>query len=122
MISQTTTMPKVFISMDVHKKSWTCHFKTDLFDYKSGTIPANSNVLKEYVQKHFPDREVACCYEAGCCGYWIAGICNSLGSAISCFIKSSVPVSTVPLCNITFVLWGWKNTAKPLRLHNQGEK
>lgn len=70
--SQTTAVPKLFIGMDVHKKSWTCHFKTDLFDHKTVTMPADANCLHDYVQKHFADHEVTCCYEAGCCGYWIA--------------------------------------------------
>jgi transposase len=29
-------------------------------------------VLLNYVTNHFPGHEVSCCYEAGCCGYWIA--------------------------------------------------
>jgi transposase len=70
--SQTTAIPKLFIGMDVHKKSWTVHFKTDLFDYKTVTMPADPCCLQEYVQRHFQDHEVTCCYEAGCCGYWIA--------------------------------------------------
>jgi transposase len=69
---QTTAQPKLFIGMDVHKKSWTVHFKTDLFDYKSVTIPPQPLVLLNYVINHFPGHEVSCCYEAGCCGYWIA--------------------------------------------------
>lgn len=72
MLSQTTAIPKLFIGMDVHKKSWTVHFKTDLFDYKTVTMPADPHCLQEYVQKHFPDHQITCCYEAGCCGYWIA--------------------------------------------------
>jgi transposase len=72
MLSQTTAVPKLFIGMDVHKKSWTVHFKTDLFDYKTVTMPADPHCLQQYVQNHFPDHEVSCCYEAGCCGYWIA--------------------------------------------------
>ena len=38
--TQTTAVPKLFIGMDVHKKSWTVHFKTDLFDNKTVTMPA----------------------------------------------------------------------------------
>jgi transposase len=73
MNTQTTaSVPKLFIGMDVHKKSWTCHFKTDLFDYKTVTMPADSACLQDYVQKQFAGHEVTCCYEAGCCGYWIA--------------------------------------------------
>ena len=70
--SQTTATPKLFIGMDVHKKSWTSHFKTDLFGYKTVTMPADPFVLHDYVEKHFAHHEVTCCYEAGCCGYWIA--------------------------------------------------
>jgi transposase len=70
--TQTTAIPKLFIGMDVHKKSWTVHFKTDLFDNKTITMPADTEVLVNYVNKHFIDHEVHCCYEAGCCGYWIA--------------------------------------------------
>ena len=70
--TQTTAVPKLFIGMDVHKKSWTVHFKTDLFDYKTVTMPADPVCLQQYVQKKFPEHEVSCCYEAGCCGYWIA--------------------------------------------------
>ncbi len=72
MTTQTTAVPKVFIGMDVHKKSWTVHFKTDLFDNKTVTMPADPATLVNYVEKHFPYHEVSCCYEAGCCGYWIA--------------------------------------------------
>jgi transposase len=70
--TQTIAIPKLFIGMDVHKKSWTVHFKTDLFDNKTVTMPADPVVLISYVEKHFPNHEVNCCYEAGCCGYWIA--------------------------------------------------
>ncbi len=73
MKTQTTAViPKLFIGMDVHKKSWTVHFKTDLFDNKTVTMPAEPSSLISYVQKNFEDHEVSCCYEAGCCGYWIA--------------------------------------------------
>jgi len=58
--------------MDVHKKSWTVHIKTDLFDHKTITMPADPKALRQWVEKNFPDHEVSCCYEAGCCGYWIA--------------------------------------------------
>lgn len=73
MKTQTTaSIPKLFIGMDVHKKSWTCHFKTDLFDFKTITMPADPACLIDYVQKHFTAHELTCCYEAGCYGYWIA--------------------------------------------------
>lgn len=53
------------MGMDVHKTNWTSHFKTDLFDYKTVTIPADPYCLHDYLQKHFQVHEEACCYKAG---------------------------------------------------------
>ena len=89
--SQTTATPKLFIGMDVHKKSWTVHFKTDLFDNKTVTMPAEPTTLISYVEKHFPDHEVNCCYEAGCCGYWIARSLQQHGWKVSVVNPTDVP-------------------------------
>ncbi|QEC68965.1 IS110 family transposase [Panacibacter ginsenosidivorans] len=56
--TQTTAVPKLFIGMDVHKKSWTVHFKTDLFDNKTVTMPSDHFVLINYVEKNFAGHEV----------------------------------------------------------------
>ena len=89
--TQTTAIPKLFIGMDVHKKSWTVHFKTDLFDNKSITIPTDPQVLLNYVQKHFADHQVSCCYEAGCCGYWIARALLRYGWEVKVVNPADVP-------------------------------
>ncbi len=47
--TQTTATPKLFIGTDVHKKSWTAHFKTDLFDNKTVTFPPDPVVLVNYI-------------------------------------------------------------------------
>lgn len=60
----TALIPKLYIGIDVHKKSWTFHYQTDLFDGKTITQPANPNKLVEWVQKHYPTHEVTCAYEA----------------------------------------------------------
>ena len=52
--SQITATQKVFIGMDVHKKSWTVHFKTDLFDYRTISMPPSTEGLISYVQKNLP--------------------------------------------------------------------
>ena len=77
--------------MDVHKKSWTCHFKTDLFDHKTVTMPADPGCLEDYVLKNFPDHEVNCCYEAGCCGYWIARSLQQLNWNVLVVNPADVP-------------------------------
>ena len=38
--SQTTAIPKLFIGMDVHKKSRTAHFKTD--NQQWNTVPGRN--------------------------------------------------------------------------------
>ena len=91
MNTQTTALPKLFIGMDVHKKSWTLQLRTDLFDYKTLTMPPSCDSLASYVQKNFPDHEVTCCYEAGCCGYWIARSLQSFGWKVLVVNPADVP-------------------------------
>lgn len=69
MKSQITALPKLFIGIDIHKRSWKVHCATDLFSGKSFSMPPDPNQLRQYVHKHFPDYEISTAYEAGCCGY-----------------------------------------------------
>lgn len=69
MKTQQTAQSKLFIGIDIHKRSWKIHCSTDLFSGKSFTMPPHPEVLRSYVTKHFPDHSVRTAYEAGCCGY-----------------------------------------------------
>ena len=69
MITQITAVPKLYIGIDIHKRSWKVHCATDLFSGKSFSMNPNPEQLKDYVNKHFADYEVSTAYEAGCCGY-----------------------------------------------------
>lgn len=69
MESQLTALPKLFIGIDIHKRSWKVHCGTDLFCGKSFSMSPDPIQLRNYVSKHFPDYEVSTAYEAGCCGY-----------------------------------------------------
>ena len=91
MNTQTTALSKLFIGMDVHKKSWTLQLRTDLFVYKTFTMPPSCDSLASYVQKNFPNHEVTCCYEAGCCGYWIARSLQSRGWKVLVVNPADVP-------------------------------
>ena len=64
---EQTAQPKLYIGIDIHKRSWKIHCATDLFSGKSFTMPPKPEVLKTYVDKHFPDYAVSTAYEAGCC-------------------------------------------------------
>lgn len=69
MKTESTARPKLYIGIDIHKRSWKIHCSTDLFSGRSFTMPPKPEILFEYVQKHFPGHEVSTAYEAGCCGY-----------------------------------------------------
>ena len=70
MNTQITALPKLFIGIDIHKRSWKIHCSTDLFSGKSFSMSPDPEQLLRYVRKHFADHEVSTAYEAGCCGYY----------------------------------------------------
>lgn len=72
MSTQITACPKVYIGLDIHKKTWTVSIQTDLFFHKTYSMPSKSEDLELYVNKNFPNHEVHLVYEAGCCGFSVA--------------------------------------------------
>src|SRR5690606_22414367 len=64
-----TAPPKLFIGIDIHKRSWKVHCATDLSMGRTFSMSPNPEGLREYVSRHFPGHEVSTAYEAGCCGY-----------------------------------------------------
>ena len=71
--------PKIFIGLDIHKKSWTVSIQTDLFFHKTFSIPSIAEDLYQYVERTFPNHEIALVYEAGCCGFSVARYFLNLG-------------------------------------------
>lgn len=78
-LHETLSKPKLFIGLDIHKRSWSISMQTDLFFHKSYSMPAQADVLFEYVEQHFSDHEVHLVYEAGCCGFHTARYFLNLG-------------------------------------------
>lgn len=70
MNTQITAPSKLYIGIDIHKRSWKVHCATDLFSGKTFTMPPKPELLESYVNKHFSEYEVTTAYEAGCCGYY----------------------------------------------------
>ena len=65
-----TAVGKLFIGIDIHKRSWRIHIATDLsWSQKGLTMPPIAAKLKAYVDRLYPDYEVYTAYEAGSCGY-----------------------------------------------------
>jgi len=69
MPSKVPISPKLFIGMDIHKRSWKIHFATDLTIGSAKTFAPDSAGLFKYVHKYYPIHEVKIAYEAGCCGF-----------------------------------------------------
>ena len=69
MNTQITATPKLFIGIDIHKRSWKVHCATDLSSGKTFSMPPDAELLYEYVAKHYTGYEVSTAYEAGFCGY-----------------------------------------------------
>ena len=65
----TAQEPKLYIGLDIHKKSWKVHFCTDLFDGSTLSFAPSAEALYKYVSRHYHAHQVSCVYEAGCCGY-----------------------------------------------------
>jgi transposase len=84
---------KLFIGLDVHKKSWAVDIRTDLFHHKYFTQPADPVCLERYVDTHFPKYEVHLCYEAGCCGFSAARYFLNLAWQVCVVNPADVPTS-----------------------------
>jgi len=97
MNTQTTATPKLFIGMDIHKKSWSLHFRTDLFDHRGFSMSPNPEQLYDHVQKTFPGHEVSLAYEAGCCGFSVARYFLNLGWQLKVVNAADVPIANKQL-------------------------
>lgn len=67
-----TQVAKLFIGIDIHKKSWKVHYCTDLVEGSGMTCPPDPKSLRKYVMKQYKDYEVSVAYEAGCSGFTAA--------------------------------------------------
>lgn len=74
-----TSTPKLFIGIDIHKKSWKVHFCTDLVEGSGKTFPPDAETLYKYVKKQYKGYAVSVSYEVGCCGYTAARAFESYG-------------------------------------------
>ncbi|CAN5214477.1 IS110 family transposase [soil metagenome] len=91
MKTQPTDLPKLYIGMDIHKKSWSVHLRTDISDHKTLTIPSDCDVLYDYVEKHFQGHEVSLTYEVGCCGFSASRRFMNLGWNVLVVNPADVP-------------------------------
>jgi transposase len=91
MNTQTTATPKLYIGLDIHKKSWSVHFRTDIFDHRGFNMPPQPEKLSEYVINHFADHEVYITYESGCCGFSAARFFINQGWSVTIVNAADIP-------------------------------
>jgi len=70
MNTQIIARSKLYIGIDIHKRSWKVHCSTDLFSGKTFSMSPDPEQLLKYVSKYYVAYEVSVAYEAGCCGYY----------------------------------------------------
>jgi len=70
MKTEHTAGPKLFIGIDIHKRSWKIHCSTDISSGKTFSMNPDPAKLKSYVERHYNGYDVYTAYEAGCCGYY----------------------------------------------------
>lgn len=70
---------KLFIGLDVHKKSWHVTILSENICLKSFTQPPDSIALHHFLAYSFPGAHYFSAYEAGFCGYYHHRKLNELG-------------------------------------------
>lgn len=91
MLTQITARPKLFIGLDIHKKSWSVHFRTDLFEHRGFTMAPLAEQLLDYVQNTFRGHEVLVTYESGCCGFSAARSFKGYGWEVTVVNAADIP-------------------------------
>lgn len=84
---------KLFIGLDVHKKSWTVTIRLEKLELKTFTMNPSPDELKKHMIKHYPEGKYFSVYEAGYCGYWIHRKLLELGIENILVSPSSIPTS-----------------------------
>lgn len=86
------TGQSVYVGIDVSKKSWQVSIHMDQFEHKTFTTPPDTEVLKNYLHRNFPQGEYRCVYEAGFSGYWLYEQLKGYG--IPCTVVNPADVPT----------------------------
>ena len=60
---------KVYIGIDVHKKTYACASVCDGYIVKKDTMPAEPSALISYIKNNFSEGEIETAYEAGFSGF-----------------------------------------------------
>ncbi len=85
---------KVYIGMDVHKKTYAITAICDGVIVKKATLAANSETLRTFFTNHFLGAEITCAYEAGFSGFHLQREIASWGCACLVVNPGSLEVAS----------------------------
>lgn len=89
---------KVFIGIDVHKKSWSVTTLLEVGSPKTHTQGPDAKVLIDFLNKHFPDGDYHAVYEAGYSGFSTYHALQRHG--IDCIIVNAADVPSTQYENV----------------------
>lgn len=84
---------KIYVGLDVHKKSWQVTILGEYNEFKTYTQPPNTPTLFNYLNKTFPGAQFHAVYEAGFCGFKICKDLNELGIKTIVVNAADVPTT-----------------------------
>lgn len=73
------TAKKVYLGIDVHKKTYAVTAICEGLIAKKDTLPADPKKLINYCQKYFPGAQIESAYETGFCGFHLHRVLESHG-------------------------------------------
>lgn len=65
----TIITPKLYIGLDIHKRSWKIQLATDIGMGKSWSMEPDTEGLRNRIYKYYEGYEIHIAYESGCCGF-----------------------------------------------------
>ncbi len=83
---------KIRVGIDTHLKSWKVAIALETSIQKVFSQEPSPVVLANYLNKHYPNGDYECVYEAGFCGFWIQEELERLG--LSCKVVNAADVPT----------------------------
>lgn len=83
---------KIYVGLDVHKKSWSVSIASKNKLIRTFTHPPNANKLAKHLKQNYPEAEFEIAYEAGFSGFSAAKSFIELG--FSCIVINAADVPT----------------------------
>lgn len=83
----------IYVSIDVHLKSWKITIRTEEFELRTFSQEANVSTLVKHLRDNYPGANFKCVYEAGFSGFWLQRELASRG--IECLVAHPADIPTM---------------------------